>query len=154
MINDYLSETNHDYNNLVHVRQSGIHGKGLFASANILSGSIIMIIDGDVIDEDECVRREDEENNVYIFWNENYYIDTADTDTIKYINHNCNSNCEVTDRDEFTLFLTATNDIKAGDELTIDYGYDEIYDYCNCDACEKEKSAKPEITKLQTLITY
>ncbi len=139
-----------DNDDFVKVMESGIHGKGLFASANIRRGRNIMVISGEVIDENECVRREDEENNVYIFWNENYYIDTANTEKIRYINHNCNSNCEVTHRDEFTLFLTALNDIKAGDELTIDYGYDEIYDYCKCSRCGNENvvPVSEEIQKL------
>lgn len=119
----------------IQVRPSGIHGQGLFALTDIHEGTNIMVISGEVISEDECVRREDEENNVYIFWNEDNYIDTSNTDKIKYINHNCDCNCEVTDRDDESLFLAATRDIHAGDELTIDYGYDEIYDYCTCTVC-------------------
>jgi uncharacterized protein len=117
------------------VKPSGIHGKGLFASADIPSGMNIMIISGEVIDEAECIRREEEEGNVYIFWNGESYIDTNNTDKIKYINHDCDFNCEVTDRDDYSLYLTAARDIVKGEELTIDYGYEEIYDYCACNAC-------------------
>jgi hypothetical protein len=95
-----------------------------------------MIISGEVISGDECERREEEENNVYIFWNGDNYIDTSNTDKIKYINHKCDFNCDVIERDEESLYLTAYRDIKKGEELTIDYGYDEIYEYCNCTLCK------------------
>jgi uncharacterized protein len=125
-------------NSLIEVKPSGIHGMGLFATRDIPFGTDIMVISGEVIDEQECIRREEEEDNVYIFWNGDNYIDTNNTDQIKYINHNCDCNCEVTDRDENTLNLTAIRDIRAGEELTIDYGYDEIYEACSCNVCITE----------------
>lgn len=122
---------------LVEVRESEIHGKGIFAAADIKSGSAIMVISGEVISEEECIKRE-EDNNVYIFWNGDTYIDTINTKVIKYINHNCDCNCEVLDNDENSLLLSAARDIKAGEELTIDYGYEEIYDSCNCKDCSND----------------
>jgi hypothetical protein len=126
------------FDRYIEVKDSGIHGSGLFASTNIPVHSKIMIISGEVIDDNECVRREEEENNVYIFWNEKNYIDTAKSDKIKFINHSCEYNCEVEERDEHTLWLVAAKNILAGEELTIDYGYDEIYDYCSCSECENK----------------
>jgi SET domain-containing protein len=118
----------------LYVSNSGIHGTGLFTSVKIPEGEIIMIIRGEAISGDECERRE-EFGNVYIFWNGDTYIDTAMTDNIKYINHNCRYNCDILDRDEESLFLVADRDIEPGEELTIDYGYDEIYDICQCEIC-------------------
>jgi SET domain-containing protein len=130
-----------DKKDKVIVKNSEISGKGLFALQEICDGEIIMKIEGEVIDEDECVRRENEENNVYIFWNESNYIDTAKTDKIKYINHSCEPNCNVEDGDESSLTLVANRYIKAGEELTIDYGYDEIYEFCNCHICSEESKS-------------
>ncbi len=118
----------------IEVKSSNIHGKGLFTNKFIPMGKEIMIIRGEVIDEQECIRRE-EENNVYIFWNGDSYIDTSNTEKIKYINHNCDFNCEVLDRDGNSLLLVAYKNINAGDELTIDYGYEEIYEACCCSLC-------------------
>ena len=118
----------------IEVKSSNIHGKGLFTNKFIPKGQAIMIISGEVIDEQECIRRE-EENNVYIFWNGDSYIDTSKTEKIKYINHNCDFNCEVLDRDEISLLLVAYKDINNGEELTIDYGYEEIYKTCGCSLC-------------------
>lgn len=120
----------------IYVTESGIHGEGLFSGVDIPAGEKIMVISGDVISAEECVRRENEEDNVYIFWvNDNCYIDTAMTDKIKFLNHHCDFNCDIMDRDGKSLYLIAYRDVKKGEELTIDYGYDEIYDYCNCGKC-------------------
>ncbi len=123
----------------VFVKNSSVHGKGIFTSVDIPKNKIIMPIIGEVISGKECERREEEEDNVYIFWNGDTYIDTAMTDKIKYINHNCNFNCDVIERDENSLSLIAYRNIKAGEELTIDYGYEEIYENCKCGKCKAEK---------------
>lgn len=131
-----MTETEIEFENYVFVRDSFIHGKGVFTSADIQRGSLIMLIQGEVISGDECERREEEEGNVYIFWNgDDTYIDTSPTDKIKYINHNCDFNCDVVGNDEFSLKLIAYRNIKAGEELTIDYGYEEIYEDCRCRLC-------------------
>ncbi|HUY00243.1 MAG TPA: SET domain-containing protein [Candidatus Deferrimicrobium sp.] len=120
--------------NLLIVKDSGIHGKGLFSTVDIAEGSKIFVIEGEAISEEECIKRE-ADGNVYIFWNESNYIDTSMTNKIKYINHNCDCNCDVLDNDEESLLLVAYRDIKAGEELTIDYGYEEIYELCQCNIC-------------------
>ena len=100
----------------IEVRPSNIHGNGIFTNIFIPEGKEIMIINGEVIDEQECVRREDN-NNVYIFWNGDTYIDSSNTEKIKYINHKCDFNCEVVDRDENSLMLVSYRDINAGEIL-------------------------------------
>ena len=132
---------NSDYEKQVIVKESDIHGKGIFISTDIREGEKIMSIIGEVIDGYECERREEEEENVYIFWSDdNTYIDTAMTDKIKYINHDCNFNCDIEEEGENGLMLIAYRDIKAGEELTIDYGYEEIYEGCSCTVCSSEEN--------------
>lgn len=128
-------------NNLILVKESDIHGNGIFAAQFIPEGTLILIIEGEVIDENECMRREDEEDNVYIFWNGDNYIDTSNSTDIKYINHSCDNNCEVLDNDEKSLKLIASRDILPEEELTIDYGYEEIYEFCSCVICKAEKQS-------------
>lgn len=117
------------------IRESPINGTGVFTSVDIPEGTTVMIIKGEVISEDECIRREEEENNVYIFWNEYNYIDTKNSEKIKFLNHDCNFNCYVEERDTESLLLVTEKDIKAGEELTIDYGYEDIYEDCGCNKC-------------------
>lgn len=119
---------------ILEVKESAVHGKGLFAKESLNDGQRIIEINGDVINADECVRRENE-GNVYIFWkDDDIYIDTNNSDKIRYINHSCDYNCDVIEDSE-KLILIAVKNILAGEELTIDYGYDEIYQYCSCISC-------------------
>lgn len=126
-----------DWENNVFVKDSPIEGKGIFLNCDVTKDELLMIIQGETISGKECERREEEEDNVYIFWNGRYYIDTAMTDKIKYINHSCTPNCDVLDRDKNSLNLVAKRDIRNGEELTIDYGYDEIYEVCRCEVCRE-----------------
>ncbi len=133
-----MNELNISYTDHIEVKDSSVHGKGIFALKEIPEEKLITIIRGEVIDGFECERREEEENNVYIFWNgDECYIDTNKTSTIKYINHDCDPNCYVDDGDETSLNLISLKGIKEGEELTIDYGYEEIYETCNCKTCKE-----------------
>lgn len=128
-----------DFEKQLYIYESRIHGKGIFTSIDIPEGTPVLKISGEIISGDECERREEEENNVYIFWNgDDSYIDTATTDKIKYINHRCEYNCDVIESENNQLMLVATKNINAGEELTIDYGYDEIYDVCPCVVCDNK----------------
>ncbi len=122
------------------VKKSKLHGYGIFTEIDIPKGTSILKIFGDEIDENECVRRENEENNVYIFYkDDNKYIDTKNSDKIKYINHNCDCNCYVDEDEEGNLILVASRNIYSGEELTIDYGYEDIYSSCNCNNCDNKE---------------
>ena len=126
---------NNDY---LIVKRSAVHGEGLFAKLNIKSGQKVSLIHGELINSDECIRREDE-GNVYIFYkNDDEYIDASNHSQLRYLNHSCNYNCDIDDDEKGNLILFAISNIKAGDELTIDYGYEEIYQYCSCSVCENK----------------
>jgi len=123
------------------VKESFLHGKGIFTTVDIPEGEIVMIIKGEVIDGNECERREEEEDNLYIFWNgEDNYIDTSDTKIARYLNHLCEPNCYIDERDEESLYLIAARDISKDEEITIDYDYEEIYENCSCNLCQKKVS--------------
>ncbi len=137
------------------VLESPIQGKGIFTTKPCEAGEILMIIAGETINGEECLRREEEEANVYIFYNdEDTYIDTAMTEKIRYINHSCEPNAEVKDRDRESLYLVALRAIDAGEEITIDYDYEEIYDICfsKNPACKKDQcAARRRMLDLQSL---
>jgi SET domain-containing protein len=120
------------------VKDSSVHGMGLFSTIDHEEGQIITIISGELINADECVKREDE-GNVYIFYkDEDEYIDASNHSQLRYLNHSCNYNCDIDEDDNGNLILFAATNIDSGEELTIDYGYDEIYDYCSCSECENK----------------
>jgi len=126
-------------NKLLIVKESSVHGKGLFSKIDYKEEEIITIIQGEGINADECVRRENEEDNVYIFYkDEDEYIDASNQTKLKYLNHSCDYNCDIDEDENGNLVLYAITDISSGEELTIDYGYEEIYQYCSCSNCENK----------------
>jgi SET domain-containing protein len=120
------------------VKDSKVHGLGLFSKIDYKEGQIITSIVGEIINSDECIRREDD-GNVYIFYkDEDEYIDASNHLQLRYLNHSCNYNCDIEEDEDGNLMLFASEDIQAGEELTIDYGYDEIYSYCSCNDCDNK----------------
>ncbi|MBA4406443.1 hypothetical protein C0389_04130 [bacterium] len=134
-----MQNSNFLFEKYIEVKESSVHGKGLFAKLDIPEEEILSIIKGEYIDGIECVRREEEDNN-YIFWHcDDNYID-VENESMKYINHDCDPNCYVDDGDETTLHLISGRQIKAGEEISIDYDYEEIYLSCNCFSCQSKKA--------------
>lgn len=134
-----MNKQNNTWEKHLEVKDSLLHGKGIFTTVDIPEGEIVMIIEGEVIDGLECERREEEENNLYIFWNgDDNYIDAANTEKARYLNHLCEPNCYIDDGDEKSLNLIAARNISAGEEITIDYDYEEIYENCTCSLCSNQ----------------
>lgn len=111
-------------NEFLEVRQSAIHGTGGYARKDIPAGSMIIEYVGERIDKAESTRR-CEADNEYIFT-----IDEAvDLDgkvswnPARFINHSCEPNCEA-EWDEGRIYINALRDIKQGEELSFNYGYD------------------------------
>lgn len=91
------------------VKESQIHGKGLFACCNINEGDIIGNIKYNPVDED----------GPYVLWIDLETGIQVDCD-LKYINHNAKPNaCYCED-----LQVVALKNIKEGEEITHDYGDD------------------------------
>lgn len=91
------------------VRESTIHGKGLFAVNDINEGDIIGTIAYNPVEED----------GPYVLWIDDTVGIQVDCE-LKYINHNKKPNaCYCED-----LHVVALRDIKPGEEITHDYGDD------------------------------
>ena len=100
-------------------------------------GSKIIRYIGQKITQEESDRRLDA-GNVYIFGlDERYAIDgSTRKNTARFINHSCEPNCH-TEQFGNTIWIVAIKDIKAGEELTYNYGYeinDEPAEPCHCGA--------------------
>jgi len=135
-----MNGSNSLFEKYIEVKESAVHGKGLFAKVDIPEEEVVAVIRGDYIDGFECERREEEDNN-YIFWHcDDNYIDVKN-ESMKYLNHECEPNCYVDGGDETTLHLISSRPIKAGEEITIDYAYEEIYLSCNCFSCKSKKAS-------------
>ena len=118
------------------VRKSKIHGTGVFARTDIPEGTRVIEYVGDRITKAESDRRyeiawersqhgNDDKGVVYIFTlNKRHDIDgSVRWNTAKYINHSCDFNCE-TDVIKGRIWIIAMRDIKKGEEVSYNYGYD------------------------------
>jgi SET domain-containing protein len=122
---------------LVSFRESAIHGTGGFAKMDIAAGTWVIEYTGEKITKAESLRR-CESDNVYIF----SLDDESDLDgnvpgnPARFLNHSCESNCDAEKVGE-RIWIIAKRDLRAGEELTFNYGYD-LQDYrehpCRCGA--------------------
>ena len=119
---------------LCKVKTSEIHGHGLYATTDIEEKAQIIQYVGEKIAKEESKKRalewEDEaretgEGLVYIFeLDDKYDIDGRLGDNpARYMNHSCDGNCEAINSDG-EIWIVAIQNIKQGDELVYDYGYD------------------------------
>ena len=86
----------------------------------------------------EVMMRRRQDGNFFVFTvTEEFDIDGAvDWNPARFINHSCAPNCEAQEEDE-QIWIIALRDIRAGEELSFNYGYD-LQDYeehpCRCGA--------------------
>ncbi len=114
------------------LRSSTIHGRGLYASKAIPSGTKIIEYLGERITKVESERREklrvEREKRgdgcVYVFeLNKRHDLDGSMAwNTARLINHSCEGNCE-SQNIRGHIWIVATRDIAEGEELTFDYGF-------------------------------
>ena len=130
------------------VKNSKIHGKGVYASQDIKKNIKIIEYIGEKISKSEGDKRSErrikkylnskQTGSVYIFvLNSKYDIDGSfGYNKARYINHSCNPNCEV-DIIKGHIWIISIKNIKKGQELCYDYGYefdkDDYTDHiCKC----------------------
>jgi SET domain-containing protein len=132
---------------LCKVDSSSIHQRGLFATCDIKAGTDIIQYVGEKISKEESTRRaleweekarETGEGLVYIFeLDDEWDLDGRLGDNpARYMNHSCDGNCEAVNA-EGEIWIVARKNIKKGDELVYDYGYDmeHFLDHpCRCGA--------------------
>ena len=124
---------------LYEVRPSGIHGLGVFARVDVSAETRIIEYLGERISKKESLRRR-KANNFFVFTVTNTFdLDGAvDWNPARFINHSCAPNCEARMENE-RIWIYALRDLRAGEELTFNYGYD-LQDYeehpCRCGAPE------------------
>jgi uncharacterized protein len=119
----------------IEVRNSPIHGTGIFAACDISKGKKIIEYIGKKISKDEAEKiaetqfekgEKGSEGHVYIFEvNDDYDLDgNIPENTARFINHSCNPNCETEQDEKDKIWIIALRDIKKGEELSYNYCYD------------------------------
>ena len=121
------------------VRASGIHGMGIFARRDIPQGSYIIEYLGERVSKAESLRRRKQGNFFVFIVTDQFDLDGAvEWNPARFINHSCTPNCDAQMEEEH-IWIIARRDIRAGEELSFNYGYD-LQDYedhlCRCGSPE------------------
>jgi uncharacterized protein len=133
---------------MIRIRRSRLHGRGVFALRRIRKGTRIIEYLGDRVSHREADQRYDhkrvEDNHTFLFIvDRSTVIDGgANGNDARFVNHSCDPNCESV-IDDRRVFIEAVRTIQPGDELTYDYqigrdkedppNIDEIF-ACRCGA--------------------
>jgi uncharacterized protein len=108
------------------VRNSPIHGRGVFAVGAIAKGERIIEYTGERISHEEADRRygeihENSSHTMLFAANDEIVIDaTKRGGPARWINHSCYPNCEA-DEVDGRVFISAARAIRPGQELLYDY---------------------------------
>jgi SET domain-containing protein len=109
-------------------KPSGIHGLGGFARRDIPAKTRIIEYVGERIPKAESLRRCEQDNEYIFALSDQFDLDgNVGWNPARFINHSCAPNCDA-ELDEARIYIVARRDIKAGEELTFNYGFD-LEDY-------------------------
>jgi len=122
---------------LVGFRESAIHGIGGFAKIDIAAGTWVIEYTGEKITKDASLLRCEAGNEFIFSLGDEWDLDgSVSWNPARFLNHSCEPNC-ATERIEGRIWIIAARDIRAGEELTFNYGY-SLEDYrehqCSCRA--------------------
>ena len=126
---------------LYKIKKSNIDnkGRGLYAIRKIRSGTKIINYKGKIVTNKQVDKsaKYDNDKPIYLFTlNKRYTLDgDFSWNTAGLINHSCSPNAEY-DGKGLKIWITATRDIRKGEEITCDYGFSFDKDYrqfpCKC----------------------
>lgn len=109
------------------VRNSEVHGRGVFAARNVSADTFLIEYEGERISEKEASRRHgtDPENPFHTFFfslESGKLIDGGDNgNDARWINHACEPNCEARE-EKGRVYIYTVRDVKRGEEFNYDYG--------------------------------
>src|ERR1700704_3682365 len=107
----------------IEVRNSPVHGRGVFASASIRKGRRIIEYTGRRVPWKD-VPDDVDETHTFLF-GINDGVDVIDPEVggneARWINHSCEPNCEAIEEKDGRVFIYALRNLKPGEELFYDY---------------------------------
>ena len=109
------------------VRNSSIHGRGVFATVPIKRGQLIIEYKGQRTSWDEALARPDSDPDdsahTFLFQLDDGRVIDARVrgNAARWINHSCTPNCVTHEDDRARVFIEARRAIRQGEELTYDY---------------------------------
>jgi uncharacterized protein len=105
----------------IEVRESGVHGRGVYAAQFIPEGTRIIEYTGERVSW-ETAPDDDNDPHTFNFGLENGEVINPEVggNDARWINHSCDPNCEAVEEDD-RIFIYAKRKIQAGEELLYDY---------------------------------
>ena len=110
----------------IQVRDSEVHGRGVFATRRIEKGERIIEYLGERVSHDEADRRyemkDENDSHTFLFIVDSKTVIDAGTDgnDARFFNHSCDPNCESV-VEKRRVFIEALRAIEPGEEMTYDY---------------------------------
>ena len=133
------------------IRSSSIHAAGCYTSQPIKKGTPIIEYDGPRFSKNEADVRYQDRIVTYLFSSgvNGEVIDGFGT--AMFINHCCEPNCE-TENNDGHIWIVATRDIEAGEELTYEYNLHDSDDegadcYCGTKQCRGTMFSEDEVKR-------
>src|SRR5260370_21747499 len=111
---------------LIEVRDSPLHGLGVFAARRIPRGTRVIEYRGEGVSHAEADRRYDHkdagDNHTFLFIVDSHTVIDAGVDgnEARFVNHSCARNCESVIENQH-VYIDAIRTIEPGEELTYDY---------------------------------
>jgi hypothetical protein len=158
------------------VRDSSVHGRGVFATRRIEKGERIIEYLGERVSHDEADRRyenkDENDSHTFLFIVDSKTVIDAGVEgnDARFFNHSCNPNCESIVENR-RVFIEALRVIEPGEEMTYDYqlykeeddpeNIDEVFAcHCGFEQCrgtmlwppepKKKRSAKKKDAPVKT----
>lgn len=117
------------------VRESRIHGRGLFAKAPIAQGEIVAVKGGYIVSKERWTELEREQGSAEIQIAEDLFIAPVQKDhrdgSMLYSNHSCEPNMGI----QGQIVFVSMRDVATGEELTHDWATTDDQEYeveCHC----------------------
>ena len=117
------------------VRESPIHGKGLFAAQTIAAGEVVAVKGGSILTKQEWAELEEQLGSAEIQISEELFIAPKRLEEreggMLYTNHSCDPNIAI----QGQIVFVAMRDIASGEELTHDWATTDDLEYvmkCTC----------------------
>jgi uncharacterized protein len=110
----------------IQVRDSSVHGRGVFATRRIQKGERIIEYLGERVSHEEADRRyelkDDNDSHTFLFIVDSRTVIDAGVDgnDARFFNHSCDPNCESV-VEKRRVYIEAIRAIEPGEEMTYDY---------------------------------
>ena len=130
----------------VEIRESAIHGRGMFAASPLTAGEVVVVWGGALVYVEAAELARAEGKLVMQLDDNLYSVEERGEDRTYFMNHSCDPNVWMTD----AVTLAARRSIPTGEELTVDYAlFEAAEDFtaawecaCGSNVCRKQVTGR------------